>query len=283
MLSPDGRLSVLRLGETHSPWRDGYHQLLTMSWFQFFGLILGLYIITNLLFALAYLIGGDNITNARPGSLVDTFFFSVQTLATIGYGAMYPKTFYANVLVAIEALGGLLVVAMATGLMFARFSRPSARLLFSKAAVIVPYDGVPTLMFRAANERGNQILEARIWITLIREEKTVEGHTMRRIRDMKLIRSQSPFFILTWTAMHPIDEDSPLYGETPESLMESDAEILVTLTGIDETVAQPVHARYLYPVRGLYWNHQLADVFLVLPSGDRAIDYTRFHDVVPME
>ncbi|MBF2026859.1 MAG: ATP-sensitive inward rectifier potassium channel 10 [Oscillatoriales cyanobacterium C42_A2020_001] len=279
VLSPDGRISILRLGDNYNPWKDLYHRLLIMSWMQFLVLVASLYVVTNMLFAGAYLIGEENIANARPGSLIDAFSFSIQTMATIGYGAMYPKTFYANILVAIEAFVGLLGVAMATGLMFARFSRPTARVVLSRNAVIMPYNGVPTLMFRAANKRGNQILEARLWVTLLREETTVEGHTMRRIYDMKLTRSHSPFFVLTWTAMHPIDEESPLYGETPESLATSDAEILISLTGIDETVAQTVHARYTYAVRNILWNFKFTDVVSTLPNGQRVIDYANFHDV----
>jgi inward rectifier potassium channel len=215
--------------------------------------------------------------------LLDMFFFSVQTMATIGYGAMYPKTLYANILVALEAPIGLLGVAMATGLMYGRFSRPTARVIFSNVALIAPYDGKPMLMFRAANKRGNQILEARLWVTLIREEMNAEGYSMRRIYDLDLTRSHSPFFMLSWTAMHPIDETSPLYGETPESLAASDADILVTLTGVDETVAQPIHARHAYAVRDLIWNHRFADVFSRLPNGDRVLDYSHFHSVVALE
>jgi inward rectifier potassium channel len=281
VVSPDGRISILRLGKYH-PLGDLYHLLLTISWWKFLGLIGGLYLVTNFGFAIAYMLGGDAIANARPGSLTDTFFFSVQTMATIGYGAMYPKTIYANVLVAIEAFVGLLGVAMATGLMFARISRPTAKVVLSQTAVIMPYNGIPTLMFRAANKRGNQILEARLWVTLIRDEVTVEGYPMRRIYDMHLIRNHSPFFILTWTGMHPLDENSPLFGETPETLAQSNAEILVSLTGIDETVAQTVHARHLYFVRQILWNYQFADIFSKTAQGQRVIDYTHFHDVVPL-
>ena len=278
----DGRLNVLRFESRHFPWTDLYYQLLVMPWALFLGLIAGLFVCANGLFAIAYLLGGDSIANARPGSLSDAFFFSVQTMATIGYGALYPTTVYANLLVAIEAFVGLLGVTMATGLMFARFARPTARVMFSNVAVIMPYNGQPTLMFRAGNRRGNQILEARLWVTLIREETTTEGYTMRRFYDLDLTRHQSPFFVLTWTALHPIDANSPLYGETPESLAQSTAEILVILTGVDETVAQTVHARHAYSAREILWNHQFVDVFSVLPNGQRVIDYTRFHHVMSL-
>jgi inward rectifier potassium channel len=282
IMGVDGQMRVERLGLPSARWRDTYHWLLTLTWLQFLCLTFTVYITTNLLFAVAYLLEKDSIANAQPGSLLDAFFFSVQTMATIGYGAMYPKTVYANTLVAIEALVGLLGVAMATGLMFSRFARATARVMFSKVAVISPYDGIPTLMFRTANQRGNQILESRLWVTLARQEVTAEGYAMRRIYDLKLARNHTPFFALTWTALHPIDASSPLYGETPESLAASEAEILVTLTGLDETVVQPVHARHSYIVREIRWNMRFVDIFSKSASGKRQIDYTRFHDVVPL-
>ena len=283
LVAPDGRPTIERLGIRNSPWQDLYHWLLKIPWIGFFSLIIGLYFVTNLVFAGAYLLGGDCIANSRSDSVIDDFFFSVQTLATIGYGALYPKTNYAQVLVAIEALIGLVGVAMVTGLTFARFSRPTARVLFSQVAVISPFDGVPMLMFRAANQRGNQILEARLWVTLVRDEITVEGHSIRRLYDLKLVRNQSPFFFLSWTAMHPIDEESPLYGETPASLAESESTILVTLTGIDETVIQTVHARKSFAAQEILWNMRFVDLFSRLPDGRRVIDYRYFHEVLPLE
>jgi inward rectifier potassium channel len=283
LLSPNGRTNIFLTGVKRLFWRDIYHLLLTISWWKFHCIVFGLYFGTNFLFAIAYALGGDCIANAQTGSLLDKFFFSVQTMATIGYGAMYPKTLYANILVALEAPVGLLGVAMATGLMYGRFSRPTARVLFSKVALMAPNNGKLTLMFRAANKRGNQILEARLWVTFIREETNIEGYSMRRIYDLELTRSHSPFFMLTWTAMHVIDETSPLYGETPESLASSDADILVTLTGIDDTVAQPVNARHAYAARDLIWNHRFTDVFYDLPNGDRVIDYGHFHSVVSLD
>jgi len=194
---------------------------------------------------------------------------------------MYPKTDYANVLVTIEALVGLMGLAMGTGLMFARFSRPTARVLFSGVAIIAPLNGVPTLMFRAANERRNQILEAQMGVSLLRNEVTAEGESMRRFYDLKLLRSQTRNFSLTWTVMHQIDESSPLYGETPESLAETETDIVITLTGLDETVSQTVHARHYYMTEEILWNMRFVDILSRKPDGRRMIDYTRFHDVTP--
>lgn len=269
-------------GISYFNWRDPYHWILTINWFTFFGLTALSYVATNTVFALLYLAGGDAIKNARPGSFLDAFFFSVQTMATIGYGAMYPQTDYANLLVSIEALFGLLGVAMATGLTLARFSRPTARVLFSRVAVIAPFNGVPTLMFRAANERSNQILEAQMGVSLLRDEITMEGEYTRRLYDLKLVRNQSRSFALSWTVMHQIDESSPLYGETPESLAQTQTDMVVTLTGLDETVSQTVHARHYYLTEEILWNRRFVDIILRNPDGWRDVDYTRFHDVTPI-
>ncbi|MFB2973628.1 ion channel [Aerosakkonema sp. BLCC-F183] len=281
--SHDRRFNVIRKGSSHSHWRDSYHWLLTLSWPKFLAVIVLFYCAANGLFALAYLAGGDCIANARTGSFFDAFFFSVQTMASIGYGAMYPKTDYANFVVAIEALIGLMALSMGTGLMFARFSQPTARVLFSRNAVIAPHNGVPTLMFRTANERHNQILEAQVRVSLMRDEVTLEGQHLRRFHDLKLIRSSSPIFALTWTVMHQINETSPLFGATPESLANNNIEFIVMLTGLDETVAQTIHSRHYYTAEDILWNMRFVDVFSRTPDGRRAIDYSHFHDVVVMQ
>jgi inward rectifier potassium channel len=268
---------------SYSQWRDPYHLLLTVSWSKFFTLIGLLYLLSNAIFACAYLLGGNCIEHARSGSFLDAFFFSVQTMATIGYGNLAPRTLYAHGLVTIEALVGLLGISMATGLMFSRFSRPTAKVLFSRIAVIAPHEGLPTLMFRAANVRPNQILEAQIRMHLLKDEITAEGRHIRRICDLKLLRSRTPAFSFSWQVMHPIDENSPLFGETLESLADGEATILITLTGIDETVSQTVHARHSFNASQLLWNMHFVDIISVTPQGQRVMDYTRFHEVVPLQ
>lgn len=272
-------LNVVRLGVSRLHFADLYHWLLTLSWQRFFILIWLSYTATNSLFALAYLAGGDCIANARPGSFKDAFYFSVQTMATIGYGSMYPRTDYANTVVAIQALFGLWGVAMMTGLAFARFSRPTARVIFSHVAVIAPFNGVPTLMYRTANQRANQILEAQQRVTLIRDEVTSEGEVMRRFYDLELMRSHSPIFALTWTVMHLIDEKSPLYELTAKDLVEHQAEIVITLTGLDETVSQTIHARHSFVAPEILWDMRFVDIISRTPEGKRIVDYTRFHEV----
>lgn len=276
-------LNVVRLGLPRLHLADLYHSLLTLSWSRFFMLIWLSYTVTNSLFALAYLAGGDCIANARSGSFKDAFYFSVQTMATIGYGSMYPRTDYANIIVCIQALFGLWGVAMITGLAFARFSKPTARVIFSRVAVIAPFNGVPTLMYRTANQRFNQILEAQQRATLIRDEVTSEGDYMRRFYDLQLLRSQSPIFALTWTVMHIIDESSPLHKLTAQELVEQQAEIVITLTGIDETVSQTIHARHSFVASEILWEMRFVDIISRTPEGKRVVDYTRFHEVKPVE
>lgn len=276
-------LNVVRLGLPRLHFADLYHWLLTLSWPRFFILIGLSYTVTNSLFALAYLAGGDCLANARSGSFKDAFYFSVQTMATIGYGSIYPRTDYANTIVCIQALFGLWGVAMITGLAFAKFSKPTARVIFSRVAVIASFNGVPTLMYRTANQRSNQILEAQQRVTLIRDEVTSEGDYMRRFYDLQLMRSQSPIFALTWTVMHAIDENSPLYKLTAKDLVEQQAEIVITLTGLDETVSQTIHARHSFVASEILWDMRFVDIILRSPDGKRVVDYTRFHEVKPVE
>lgn len=270
---------VVRLGHEPYFWRDLYHLLLTMGWGRFLCLISAVYTVANILFAFAYLAVPGTIAHARAGSLWDMFFFSVQTMATIGYGNLHPATLYGNILMTIESFIGLLSLAIATGLVFVRFSRPVARVLFSRFVVVTPHDGVQTLMFRTANQRYNRILEARVQVTLTRNEKTLEGHAMRRFHDLALVRNQSPIFSLSWSILHPIDATSPLYGLSAEDLERSRAEIIVIVTGIDDTLSQTVHARHTYTPTDIQWGRRLSDIVSETPDGRRLIDYRRFHDL----
>lgn len=266
------------------PWLgDLYHHLLTLPWGIFLLGFAGVYLTLNVLFALFYLLGGDAIANARPGVFSDAFFFSVETLSTIGYGQMAPATFYGNVVMTVEALFGLALLAVAAGLMFARFSRPTARVVFSRVAVVNEYNGVPTLSFRLANQRRNQILEAQVSVAMVRDERTSEGEWIRRFYDLQLARQRSSIFAMTFTVMHPIDPASPLSNATPSSCAEQATEIVVTVTGIDETISQPVHARTSYLAHEVLWGHRFADVFTQTENGRLAIDYRRFHDTEPVE
>jgi inward rectifier potassium channel len=277
-----GATEVVRIGASRGYLNDLYHFFLTRSWLGLLGLLAALDVAANLIFGAAYLLGGDCIENARPGSFADAFFFSVQTLATIGYGQMAPRTPYAHGLVAAEAFLGMLWLAMMTGLVFAKFSRPTARVLFSRVAILGMREGKPTFMLRMANERGNQIVEAHLRMVLIRSEVTSDGEPVRHFYELPLARASNVVFMLTWTGMHPITPESPLHGATLESLRAQGAQIIVSLMGIDETSSQTVHARKVYTVDDLVEGVRFVDILSRRPDGRSVIDYTRFHDVVKM-
>ena len=268
-------------GLPQRPLSDLYHLLLTISWRRIIFLLVGTYVVINGAFACLYLLDTGGLENAEAGSFSDAFFFSVQTMATIGYGKMVPKSMFANSLVTIEALVGMLSTAMATGLMFAKFSRPTARILFSRNLVIADRDGVPSLALRVANERGNQVVEAQMRLVLLRTEVTKEGERVRRVQDLKLARPQTAVFALSWTAFHQITPDSPLYGATPESLRASNTELLAAIVGIDESFSQTVHARHNYFDDEILWGARFVDIMTPGSDGKNHIDYSRFHDTQP--
>ena len=273
----------IELGDTFFDWADIYHFLLTITWWQFIGLITGIYFILNSIFAFAYLMQENSISNLDALSFRDAFAFSVQTMATIGYGAMYPQTAYAHLLVSIEVLIGLLLIAMATSLMFARFSRPTARMMFSKVAVICPYNAIPTLMLRVANLRNNWIVEAQVRVSLLLpDETTKEGHTMRRLCDLNLARNESPFLALTWVIMHPIDEHSPLFNLNKSLFLQQDYQIFITLTGLDATLSQTIYSQHIYLAEDVLWNHRFVDIVKIRKNGSRYIEDHKFHDVISL-
>jgi inward rectifier potassium channel len=257
---------------------DFYHHLLTSSWPSLLMQIGAAFIAVNLLFAVGYLLDGG-IENARPGNFSDLFFFSVETMATIGYGRMLPRSLFAHVLMSVEALAGLISFALVTGLIFSKFSRPTARVRFSRVAVISKRDGVPSLMFRMANVRSSQIVEAQIHVVFARHEHTREGEAVRRFYDLDLSRHRNAIFAYSWTAIHPIQPGSPFYGATPDDLIKADANVTVSLTGIDETFSQTVYARYAYNAEDIIWGARLADITGRTPDGRFMLDYTNFDEV----
>jgi inward rectifier potassium channel len=273
---------VVIKGAAWHPFRDAYHLLLKMRWSGVVAAIALTFLALNGLFAIGYTIVGG-VEGARHGSLRDAFFFSVQTMGTIGYGAMYPSSTGAHVLVVAESVVGLILTALATGIIFARFTQTAGQLVFSNNAVISPMDGVPTLAFRIGNDRSSLIFEATVRVAVIRTEKTKEGVTFYRLHDMKLVRDRSPALQRSWTVMHPIDESSPLFGATPESCKKDEVEINITVVGTDDTSLQPVHARHRYELDDLVWGARLADVLSELPDGRMQLDVGRFHEFVPTE
>ena len=279
-VSRDGRPTVRIVGLHRQRFGDSYHWLMTLTWPQFLLLWVGVCLSVTSLFAALYWLQPGAVAHARPGVLMDDLFFSVQTLGTIGYGDLWPKTIYANLLVTIESFASLALTAVGTGLIFARVSRPTARVMFSRRAVVMQRNGEPTLMFRAGNVRMNQILEADVSVTIARRGRTSEGVEYRGFTDMKMVHSHSPLFGLTWTVMHVIDETSPLYGATPESLEAELAEFVIVVSGVDDTFAQRIHARHSYLPHEILWGKRLADTILQTEDGSRYVDYSRFHDVV---
>ena len=270
---------LLRVGLRSSWTADLYHRALRLSWRDFLLAMTGVYLAANTAFGLLYWLQPGAIMNARPGSFRDVFFFSVETFGTIGYGVLAPATDYANLVMTVETFCGIVLVALTTGLMFARVSRPTARVLFSKVGVVAMYDGRPTLMVRMANERLSQIVQAEVGMTLVRNERTAEGMFMRRFYDLRLERSRTPIFAMSYLAMHTLDEASPLFGVTREALDDMEAEILVTVTGLEETMGQAVHARASYLPEEIMFGHHYANIFGTTDDGRRAIDYGRFHVV----
>jgi len=275
------RASLSR-SELARPENNFYHWLLGTSWTSFLLLVVLVYLGTNLLFAFGYLACGEGaITSAEPGSLLDAFFFSVQTMATIGYGRMTPVGSWPNAIVTFEAFFGIVYSALTTGLAFARFTRPTAGVRFSNVAVVGSHDGVKTFKFRVANDRSSHIVEAQLRLWLIAESMTSEGERYRRSVELQLHRSESPVFSLTWTAMHSVDENSALkeYLGIPD--IEQQWHLLITFTGYHESLANQVYARHVYLPRNVQENASFVDIVSVLPDGGRVIDLTNFDKWIP--
>jgi inward rectifier potassium channel len=273
---------VVRLGAPRVGWHDVYYGFLVLPWSAFFLSLAGLYLLLNLGYAVLLASRPGSIHGAQPGSLIDAFFFSVETMSTVGFGEMYPATLYGHVIVTMDVVTGVLLVPLATGLMIAKFTLPVARVMFSRNTVVNRFDGVPTLMFRVAAIRENQIIEARMKLTLLRDEETVEGHRYRRMLDLPLVRDASPFFALSWTVMHPIDEASPFHGMGPDECRSQAAQLVAVMTGIDSTTSSTVYARHGYTYADILFDHAFEDVMEVKEDGSVKIDLGRFHRTRPI-
>jgi inward rectifier potassium channel len=276
----DGQLHVEGIDSWYRFWTDPYHFLIAIPWYIFGILIFGGYILVNTLFACLYLLCGDCISGARPHNFIDAFFFSVQTLASIGYGVMSPKGMLANAVVTLEAVVSLIIFAVTTGLCFARFSKPTNKVIFSNVAVITNHQGAPTLMFRVANARSNRILDCSARLHFAQDETTFEGEIFRKFYDLKLVLERSPGFALTWTIMHVIDENSPLFDVSRDSLDTKFAQLFVTLSGQDETVSYQIHSYYAYGSRDILLNKKFANSVSKLEDGSRVIDYSKISEIV---
>ena len=267
-------------GMPWQPWQDLYHQAMTASWTQFIAVTFLVFVAINLLFACIFGLGEAPIANLSPPGFAGRFFFSVETLATVGYGDMHPQTLFAHLVATAEIFSGVLSTALTTGLIFARFSRPRARILFARNPVVTRMDGQRSLVIRAANARQNVIVDASARLRLLVRETTLEGETLRRIHDLRLVREQHPIFLLGWTLIHRIDAASPLHGLGPEQLAERHASLILTVNGVDETTGQTMQARETYSHAAIRWGHRYVDLFVSDNGGDvELMDYTRFHDV----
>jgi inward rectifier potassium channel len=278
--SPSGPVAyeVRIIGAPSTPLRDFYHGLMQLNWPKTIVFISFFYFVVNVVFAVAYF-ECDGIEHADPHSFLDAFYFSVQTMGTIGYGFMYPASPGANVLVVVESTTGLVLTALATGLVFAKFSRPTARIMFSERATISPVNGVPTFSFRLGNRRKNRIVEAQIRLVMLRTERTAEGKDFYRTTDLKLTRNRLSL-ARSWQVMHVIDETSPLYKDTPDTLEEEGVEFLISVSGMDDTWMQTVHAQHRYSAQQVVWGHRLVDV-LEEKGTVITLDLNKFHHLEP--
>ncbi len=281
MIRQRGPVAVIK-GQDGSRWTDIYHLTLRAPWSLFLLGLAGLFLLINAIFALLYLADPAGLSNTQPGDFWARFMFSVQTMGSVAYTDMIPKSRYVDIMVMVEAFVGILYIGVVTAVMFARFSRPSARIVFSKVAIVSPFDGVPTLQFRAANQRGNQVLDASVRVTVARQAKSLEGIVMRRFEELNLMRARTSLFALSWTIMHRIDETSPLYGASSTMLYDDEMELIVLLSGTDETLADVIYARHAYAPDDIIWGHRFVDVLSTSPQGKRVVDLTKFHDTEPM-
>jgi inward rectifier potassium channel len=272
---------VVLLGAPRRGWHDVYHGFLVLPWSVFFLSLAGIYLLLNLGYAVLFAMHPGSVSGARAGSLIDAFFFSVETMSTVGYGEMYPATLYGHVVVTIDVVMGVLLVPLATGLVIAKFTLPTAHVLFSRNAIVCRFDGVPTLMFRVANVRKNQIIEAHMRLTMLRDDETAEGDRYRRMLDLPLVRDSSPFFALSWTVMHPIDEASPFYGMGPDDCRSEATQLVAVLTGIDGTTSSTVYARHGYTTDDILFDRAFEDVLKVKEDGTIEIDFRRFDATHP--
>jgi inward rectifier potassium channel len=283
-LIPRGRRSRIRdfagrriiaEGLERNVWTDLYFNAMTMSWPAFVATLAAAFVALNVVFALIYGLGQAPIANAREGSLADLFFFSVETTSTVGYGDMHPQTIYGHVVATAENFTGLLLLAVMTGLVFSRFSRPRARIIFAKYPVVTQYNGETTLIFRMANARSNFITEATAKLWTLSPTVSREGKPMVGFDRLRLLKSENPTFALSWTLFHPIDEQSPLFGKDEDALAASEINFVVSIVGFDEASGQTVRSRDVFTAQDVRFGHEYVDFIWVDEQGLRHIDYSK--------
>ena len=276
-----GGYSFWVVGEQRALWRDLYHNFLRMPWPASLALIAAGFFAVNIVFATVYvLIGG--VDNMPAGSFWNALVFSVETLGTIGYGVMSPKSVPAEIVMMIEAVTGLIVTALATGLVFTKFARATARVAFTTNMVITPFEGKPTLMFRIGNRRANVIVQAQLSVTVSLTRTTQEGETFYKMHDLKLVRDHMAGMGRGWVVMHVIDETSPLYGMDAAALKAAEAEVQVSMTGLDDVTMQTVHSMHIYEDDKIKFGHRFEDTLRPLQgTQDYVLDLRQFDVTVP--
>jgi inward rectifier potassium channel len=277
-----GGRRIIAEGLETNLWKDVYFNAMTMSWPVFIAVLWAAFVAINFVFAVIYDLGDKPIANAREG-LADLFFFSVETVATVGYGDMHPQTDYGHIVATVENFVGMLALATMTGLVFARISRPRARLIFSQYPVVAPHDGVPTLMFRMANARSNFISEATAKTWMISATMSQEGRRLVSFQPMRLVKSENPTLALSWVLFHPIEADSPLFGMDEATLVASEINFVISIVGFDETSGQTVHARDVIAAQDVRFGHEYEDIISIDESGMRHIDYAKINETRPVE
>jgi inward rectifier potassium channel len=267
------------IGDERHPLRDAYHAFLRARWPVSLAWISVGFLAINVAFALVYQVVGG--VEGSKGTFLDSLSFSVQTMATIGYGVMHPETAGATTVMIIESMTGIIVTSLATGLVFSKFSRPTTRVAFSKHVVIASFEGAPTLMFRVGNRRGNVIVEANLHVVAVVTTTTAEGETFYKSHDLRLVRDRQVGMTRGWTVMHVIDEASPLHGMDTAALAAAEVELYVALTGIDDTTVQTVHSMHQYSDQDIRIGYRLADTLRPLPDGKFLVDLRNFDVIVP--
>ena len=268
------------VGDERAVLRDAYHSFLRARWSVSLGFIALAFFVVNLAFAAVFWrVGG--IEGARAASFYDAYAFSVQTLATIGYGVLHPVSDTANDVVIVEAVSGIIFTALATGLVFAKFARATARVAFTKHCVITNHDGKPTLMFRTGNRRSNVIVEAHIHVVAAFTQITAEGETFYKLHDLPLVRDRMTGMRRGWTVMHVIDEQSPFHGLDVEGVRKAEVELEVSIVGLDDVTMQTVHAIHIYTTSQIKFGHRFVDTLRQLPDGDMLVDLRQFDAIVP--
>ena len=264
-------------------WSDLYYRSMTVSWPAFFASAAAIFAVLNCIFAVVFFLGDRPIANAVPGRFLDLLYFSIETLATVGYGDMHPQSDYGHLVATVEIFTGMSFLAVMTGLVFSRFSRPRARFVFAQNPIVAQHDGQSTLMIRVANARHNTISGAMARLWLIRGELSAEGQYFRRYHELKLQRSENPVFALSWMIFHAIEESSPLYGLSRDHLAQSDAWLVLTISGLDDNSAQQLNARHNYTQDDIRWGRRYVDIASNSADGRLLLDYRKFNELTPEE